>query len=194
MSHPLRVLGFQKSSKVNGPGDRAVLHLQGCTLACKGCFNPESHPHTGGDVREVDELAQALADAATDGVTISGGEPFQQLPGLVELLEALCVRGVDSIVVFTGYTLAELQSLDGASAALDCIDLLIAGRYDATQHINDSVLASANQQLHALTSAHTPEEVGELVGEVEITISSDGNVTMTGFPPPELRRAVKRME
>jgi anaerobic ribonucleoside-triphosphate reductase activating protein len=39
--------GFLGASRVNGPGMRAVLYFQGCSLRCKSCWNPKSHPFTG---------------------------------------------------------------------------------------------------------------------------------------------------
>lgn len=194
MSEParLRVHGLIADSAVNGPGRRAVAHLQGCTLGCPSCFNPASHPHAGGTWWAADDLADRLAADAVDGVTISGGEPFQQVAGLAALLAALRARGVDSIVVFTGYDLDELDRQDGAAAALEHIDLLVAGRYDPTQPVPGSITASANQRVHHLTARHAADGLG-VEGDVEITIRPDGTVVMTGFPPAGLRRAVRRM-
>ena len=39
--------GFVSASRVNGPGLRAVIYFQGCTLGCRDCWNPDSHPFSG---------------------------------------------------------------------------------------------------------------------------------------------------
>ena len=39
--------GFVRGSRVNGPGLRAVVYFQGCTLGCRSCWNAESHPFIG---------------------------------------------------------------------------------------------------------------------------------------------------
>jgi anaerobic ribonucleoside-triphosphate reductase activating protein len=140
----------------------------------------------------VAELAGQLALDAVDGVTISGGEPFQQVEELTALCAELRARGVESILVFSGYTLDEIQTLAGGAAVLGKIDAVIAGRYQAKEAIGDSILASSNQRLHLLTQRHTADEF-ECGGAVEITIAPDGQVTMTGFPSAGLARAVQKM-
>ena len=38
---------FVSGSRVNGPGLRAVVYFQGCTLGCRDCWNPETHAFAG---------------------------------------------------------------------------------------------------------------------------------------------------
>ncbi len=124
-----------------------------------------------------------------DGVTVSGGEPFQQPEALAALVRALRDAGVDSVLVFTGYTLDEL---DGAS--LEGIDVLVAGRYDPTRAVDGvPLLSSDNQRLHLLTSRHGKEDIDLGGGNLEITITPAGDVRVTGFPPTSLRRAVEKL-
>jgi anaerobic ribonucleoside-triphosphate reductase activating protein len=52
----LRVHHFLPLSYANGPGRRAVLWVQGCTLGCPGCFNPETHRNRGGEQVTIDDL------------------------------------------------------------------------------------------------------------------------------------------
>ncbi|MBI2299030.1 MAG: radical SAM protein [Armatimonadetes bacterium] len=56
----LRVHARLARSRANGPGCRAVIWVQGCTLGCLGCFNPQTHPGEGGVVERVDELVAWL--------------------------------------------------------------------------------------------------------------------------------------
>ncbi len=193
----LQVAGVLLGSTVNGPGRRNVLHLQGCTLGCRGCFNPGTHDASAGSREPFEGVANALvpAGAEVQAITISGGEPFQQLDGLVALLRELRRRRVDSIVVFSGYSMAELEVMTGAAAALAEIDVLVAGRYEASEATGLGLCASRNQRAHLLTHRHTLEELqlGEAAA-VEITILPDGNVIMSGFPSPALRRAVAALD
>ena len=188
----IRVHSLLAQSEVNGPGQRAVVHFQGCDLNCQGCFNPETHGVESGLMWSAAELAAHVAGSAIDGVTVSGGEPFQQLDGLIALCLALRERGVDSILVFTGYALAEIEALPRGAEALAQIDVLVAGRFDATQTQAASILSSANQQLKLLSTRHSMDEFSE-GGEVEIVIAPDGTVTLTGFPSAGLRRSVRKM-
>ncbi len=90
----IRLHHFLPTSRANGPGLRAVIWLQGCTLGCPGCFNPQTHSKKGGDWVSVDQLfSQVMAlQSEIQGVTISGGEPLQQMRPLLKLLQRLRVR------------------------------------------------------------------------------------------------------
>src|SRR5258708_28309176 len=72
--------GFVAHSRVNGPGVRAVVYFQGCSLGCASCWNPATHTFVG-PPREVHDVAEQVAAAhrthTIDGVTFSGGEPMQ---------------------------------------------------------------------------------------------------------------------
>src|SRR5262245_4720155 len=75
----LRIHARTESSRVNGPGCRAVIWLQGCSLDCEKCWNPKTHPPAAGDEVGVSELV-AWTDtlwrqSAISGLTLSGGEP-----------------------------------------------------------------------------------------------------------------------
>lgn len=181
-------------TRVNGPGRRAMVHLQGCTLGCPGCFNPETHTTDLGDLRGIASLVAELLAHEPEGITVSGGEPFQQPHALARLLAALRAAGVDSVLIFTGFSLTELEAMPEAQRALAHTDVLVAGRYQVKEPIEGHpLLSSANQRLHLLTGRHHATEVA-LTDQVEITIRPNGDVTMTGFPTPALRRALKTLD
>ncbi len=84
----LRVHAIEPLSYANGPGPRSVLWVQGCSLGCRGCFNQATHDPSAGESMAVEEAAKRLTrHAGIEGVTISGGEPFQQALPLALLLE-----------------------------------------------------------------------------------------------------------
>ena len=118
-------------SRANGPGNRNVVWFQGCTLDCPGCFNPQTHAANSGKKISADKLGTLLlgSPGENDGITISGGEPFQQPEGLLELLQYLKERQSPPILVFSGYTLKEIQNDPARSACLPYIDALICGRF-----------------------------------------------------------------
>jgi anaerobic ribonucleoside-triphosphate reductase activating protein len=39
------------ASRANGPGQRAVVFFQGCTVGCAGCWNPRTHPFHGAEIK-----------------------------------------------------------------------------------------------------------------------------------------------
>lgn len=172
-------------SAANGPGERYVLWVQGCTLACPGCWNPDTWPRVRRDERALDEVEREILSVSDiEGVTFTGGEPFLQAPALAALASRMRVHGL-SVVVFTGYDLEELRSA-AARSLLAVTDVLITGRYIAAQRTIDLPLrGSANQHLHLLTDRYTMS--GRMAPPAcEVHIGSDGGLTWTGFPPAEL--------
>ena len=79
MASDLRISGVEPESIVDGPGFRYVIFTQGCPHHCPGCHNPESHDPNGGKEMTVEEVAaELLKNPLTDGLTLSGGDPFAQ--------------------------------------------------------------------------------------------------------------------
>lgn len=180
----LRLHQFLPSSRANGPGLRAVLWVQGCTLNCPGCFNPLTHPQNGGQWAFVEDLVAQICAVgdSIEGVTISGGEPFQQADAILALLQGLRAATNLSVVVFTGFTWEEVQRLPQASALLACIDILIAGRYDANQRLAHSLLGSANKTAHFLSQRYTAADLAD-VPAGEIILMPDGDILISGIDP-----------
>src|ERR1700675_921235 len=89
------VHGFVPVSRANGPGRRAVLWFQGCTLNCPGCWNQASLPFEGtttdaADGSDIIQRVLALHHAGEiEGLTFPGGEPMQQASSVLDLIEKL---------------------------------------------------------------------------------------------------------
>jgi len=180
-----RVHAVEVGSRANGPGARFVVWLQGCTLGCAGCFNPATHPAAGPEVA-IAELAERMASARVEGLTLSGGEPMQQPDAAIALLDAARALGL-STVMFSGYAIDELRALPGGPDALARLDVLIDGRYVAGERLATGLRGSANQRLHLLTSRYSRAEV-EATPVAEIRIGRAGEVVLTGVDPLKLRR------
>ncbi len=140
-----------------GPGNRLVIWTRGCKRHCPGCANPELWDTAGAKNISPADLFQITAnihrETPADGITISGGDPFDQLPQLLEYLE-LCRTlrpAVDDILVYTGADFDILsQSLDPETLRRihSNIDVLIDGPYIEEQNFSDLVLrGSANQRI-----------------------------------------------
>lgn len=168
-------------SAVNGPGERFVLWVQGCPLACEGCWNPETWPFARRDLRDVDALAaEILATEGIEGVTFSGGEPFAQAAALAALATRLRAAGL-SIFVFTGYEREELTHA-AHRALLGVTDVLVTGRYRAEAREEGLVWrGSRNQQVHFLTERYDASALADAPVS-EVYLDADGTVRMTGFP------------
>jgi len=119
-------------SKVNGPGVRFAIWLQGCPLRCEGCINKEFWANEPNQLIRVPDLFKMILDAPNvEGVTYSGGEPFEQAEGLYMLSSLLKARGL-SIMAYSGYNYEELMnSADGSKKQLlSMLDILVDGRYE----------------------------------------------------------------
>ena len=186
----LRINCFLPLSHANGPGARAVIWVQGCTLGCPGCFNPQTHPPDGGELVAVDDLFGRIAalGKAIEGISVSGGEPMQQPLPLLTLLRRVRQETSLSVLVFTGYTWEEIQRRSAARALLACVDVLVAGRYDdsqglAPENVNERFLrSSANQTVHLLTDRYRMDDLRS-VPTAEVIITVEGEVVVSGVDP-----------
>jgi anaerobic ribonucleoside-triphosphate reductase activating protein len=117
-----------------------------------------------------------------EGVTVSGGEPLQQLTALSALVSRVKRLKHISVIVLTGYTWQEVQRMPRAKDLLLNVDVLIAGRYKAAERVAEGLRGSGNKTVHLLTSRYTIEDLKE-VPPAEIIVGPGGEVTLTGVDP-----------
>jgi anaerobic ribonucleoside-triphosphate reductase activating protein len=188
----ISVAATRERSMREGPGIRYVIWVQGCSLKCKGCFNPHFWSQHGGSIKDVDSLLQDVIAARIkfpeiEGVTFLGGEPFEQAESLAELSKKLHKQNF-SIMVFSGYTLAELKDRRSSEYEtrlnfLSSIDLLVDGRYQQDNvDIDRPWVGSKNQEFHFLTERYSEETLFESVNDgLEITVLKSGEVQINGW-------------
>ena len=182
----LRIHQFLPRSQVNGPGIRSVIWLQGCSLACKGCFNPETHSFQKGAFISIEDLLNQIRMIKDiEGITISGGEPLQQRQSLVPFLKELKQRMNLSVVLFSGYSWVEIQNMPEANEILTNIDVLIAGRYIESLRIAKDLKGSSNKTVHFLTSRYSLTDFVNIPAS-EIIITPEGKIFMSGIEPLQL--------
>jgi anaerobic ribonucleoside-triphosphate reductase activating protein len=123
-----------------------------------------------------------VKNANCDGVTITGGDPLEQPEELLELLKLLYSLDLrKGIILFTGYTIDEINNLGGVvKECLGYIDLLIDGRFEDTNKISSSLKGSGNQQFFYFSSKIKEDEV-LFDQEVELHLRDD-ILLATGFP------------
>ena len=130
----IRLAGVANDSIVDGPGIRFTIFVQGCTRRCKGCHNPQTHDFNGGYESSTEELLQKiLSNPLLDGVTFSGGEPFEQAEALYDLGKKLSEKGYN-IITYTGYTFEYLiqnaNEKNFYKELLSVTDFLIDGEFE----------------------------------------------------------------
>lgn len=170
-------------SEVNGPGRRTVFWVQGCPFNCPGCFNGPAREQKEGRLYSIKELLEKIPGNTT-GITLSGGEPFQQAIGLALFCNEVKKRGL-SVMIYTGHLLEELRMnrRPGFKELLARTDILIDGRYEKETPPNCSWAGSGNQRVHFLTERYKEYEnsIKNRNPGREILITPEGNVIFTGF-------------
>jgi anaerobic ribonucleoside-triphosphate reductase activating protein len=133
----------------------------------------------------VKQLAGQICHSATDGLTIVGGEPLEQLKELNCLLDELAALGyAGDIIIFSGFNWSEIKADAGKLGLVKRCDLLIAGPYKQSLAPDSRKwIGSRNQTLHFFSDEfnHLKDRWPQHKKEIEIHISN-GQVSINGFP------------
>ena len=129
----LRIADTIQDSIVDGPGFRFVVFTQGCLRHCPECHNPNTWDPAGGKEVTVDSLYKTLsANPLTDGLTLSGGEPYLQAAACAELAQKAKSGGFN-VWCYSGYTFEEILEISktdpGFKALIEATDVLIDGMF-----------------------------------------------------------------
>lgn len=117
LSKVINIYGTAPGSIVDGPGIRYGVFMQGCSHHCPDCHNPKSQPHSGGRQMTVQQILDEFdAQDSCAGVTLSGGEPFEQAEAVAELAQAFKEKGTN-VWVYSGYLFDDLIAIAGGSQA-----------------------------------------------------------------------------
>ncbi len=183
---PLRISRLEPETRALGPGQRAVVWFQGCTLSCGGCIAASMNAAPPMLRTTPRALADWILSTGIDGFTLSGGDPFDQpLDALAELLEIVRSESPLGAMVYTGRTLSQLQCLDDPNAlrCLRAIDILVDGPY--IEELNDGLgwRGSSNQVVHVIGPRSAGAEAGAVTTrKLELRVAPNGLVSFTGLP------------
>lgn len=182
----LQVHRFIPTTKVEGPGIRACIQVQGCPIHCLGCAVPFTWAEDGGVTLEVGQLAeQILQGPEVEGVTFLGGEPFAQARALAKLGNILKKEGL-TVMTFTGFLIEKLMSSgnDDYLSLLAVTDLLIDGPFQRDRlDTSRPWVGSSNQRYHFLSDRylHLQEQLTEIPNRLEVRLAPDGRVMVNGL-------------
>ena len=179
---------------VLGPGRRIGLWVQGCTIGCHGCVSQDTWPSDPSKtiaVRDLLAWCKRVASAGLDGITISGGEPFQQPEGLRALLEGLhawrrAAKLDFDLLCYSGYPLKTLERKHAKLLAL--LDAVIPEPY--VDHLPQGHVwrGSSNQPLVPLSErgraryADHVDATSDATGKRMQAAIEGGRVWMIGIP------------
>jgi anaerobic ribonucleoside-triphosphate reductase activating protein len=164
LNRPLQLSRVHFPVTTLGPGQRLGIWFQGCSIRCSGCISAD----TWGPGRTVVDVATLLEQVApwlaqADGITISGGEPFDQFDALLQMLVGLRQRTAADILVYSGHPLETLQPM--LDQARDLIDAVISDPY-----LEHAALAG-------LARTSTPADKA-----LDLMFDATGTVWMAGIP------------
>lgn len=144
----------------NGLGCRTVLFVSGCRNACKGCFQPQTWAFDYGkefDEKVQKEILDSLAPAYVQGLTLLGGEPFEEenqkelLPFVRKVKERYPKK---NIWAFTGYIYDKdlipggRKYTEDTDELLSLIDILVDGPFrEEEKDITLKFRGSRNQRV-----------------------------------------------
>ena len=170
--------------KTLGPGDRIGIWVAGCKKDCPSCISPEMKDPSYGRMIEVSALTEMLREqiGTAGGVTISGGEPFDQAEALAELISIL-FPFCEDIIVFSGYTLSELRERKDPSvdSVLSKIGMLVDGPYVEALNDGTGMRGSSNQQFHVFRHPEIYQKPEAWERKLQVVVYGD-KIDSMGIP------------
>ena len=102
-----QINSIETSGMVDGPGIRVVIFMQGCTLRCLYCHNPETWGKNGNFEMTPSQVVEKVKKyknyfGKDGGVTFSGGEPLFQKDFLLETLKQCKKEGIHTAIDTAG--------------------------------------------------------------------------------------------
>lgn len=166
-------------TEAEGPGCRTAIWTQGCSRHCKGCFLPMTWNHETRFTYTPANIIKHIDDDI-EGITVLGGEPFEQSDDLLELLHHAKQRNL-STIVFTGYTYSDLKNqLAEMNVFQKYIDVLVDGFYDETSRNFDvPMIGSLNQKFYFFSDKYHLKDFPS--NKIEVHISKNGAVRFSGM-------------
>lgn len=182
-----------------GPGRRVGIWLQGCSIRCPGCISADTWP-AGPGLTTVDAVVEALLPwlPEAEGITVSGGEPFDQPEALKVLLRELRGLTPADILVYSGHPFDALTGWLRENPGL--VDALISEPYDENAAQTLALRGSDNQRIHFLTELGSARfasfERPALPDDrrFDVMFDADGTVWLAGIPArDDIRRLRETM-
>jgi anaerobic ribonucleoside-triphosphate reductase activating protein len=170
-----------------GPGQRLGIWFQGCSIRCPGCISADTWATDKGKTtleRLLEQIGSWLSQA--DGITVSGGEPFDQPDALLFLLASLRERTTGDILVYSGYPIEHLEPI--LLKARGQIDVLISDPFQIDETHARPLRGSDNQRMHLLTELGRKKfcayerPLTESDKSLDVMFDEDGSAWFAGIP------------
>ena len=144
----LNCAGIIKESFVDGVGIRYTIFVQGCPHHCHGCHNPQTWSFDVTNDIDIEQIINEISnDPLLDGVTFSGGEPFEKIEALTGIAKRVHKLGMN-VWSYSGYTFEQLLQDKYRRKLLEHIDVLVDGKFMIEQRdISLRFRGSRNQRI-----------------------------------------------
>lgn len=183
----MNISHIEENCLIYGPGIRYVIWTQGCSIKCKGCWNKETWSFKENNLKSTSELYNDILKVKKlEGITILGGEAFDQYDELLNLVKKIR-RTELSIILYTGYSIKELKN-SNKTDIFNLIDVLITGRYEEDKrNINSGgLVGSYNQEIFFYSKKYSKNDLVEL-NESEVSIDENGKISIYGYETEDLK-------
>ena len=182
----LNLAAFYPLATHLGPGQRALVWLQGCRKKCSGCVTPEMQEVVERDFVSVRVLANRIISLDNcEGITLIGGEPFLQYLALAVFINLMKKSG-KTVMIYTGYIYEDLLKLrkEEINQILNNTDILVDGSYLKEQDHGEMWRGSANQRILFLSERYREWKWVREARRRETTIhyGEDGKYVILGIP------------
>lgn len=160
----IKVAGVVEESIVDGPGIRFVVFVQGCNHKCIGCHNEHSQDFNAGEYMSISAIVKKVKEnPLLDGITLSGGEPFEQADSVSKLAEKLKSLGYN-VITYSGYTYEEIQKKAltdrGFLRLIENTDILIDGKFELEKrNLRLNFRGSENQRIIDLVATRKNKKI-----------------------------------
>lgn len=184
----MNISHIEENCLIYGPGIRYVIWTQGCSIKCKGCWNKETWSFKEKKLKSTSELYNDILKVKKlEGITILGGEAFDQYDELLNLVKKIRETKL-SIILYTGYSLKELKEIK-KTEIFNFIDVLITGRYEEDKrNINSGgLVGSYNQETLFYSKKYSKRDLVEL-NESEVSIDENGKISIYGYETEDLKK------
>ena len=142
---------IRKYDIANGEGIRTTIFVIGCTHKCPECFNQEYQDFSAGSLwtnKETKQVIEYLNDDQVKGLTLLGGEPFQNTKDLTEIVKEIKKHSNKDIWIYSGYTYEDILDDPDKKKLLDLCDVLVDGLFiNKLKNLKLKFRGSSNQRI-----------------------------------------------
>lgn len=191
----IRISWYTESTTCLGPSERFALWLQGCQRNCTGCISKENQNLQSGQIITIKEIADIILSCRdTEGITISGGEPFYQADKLCILLDIIKrSRPEYGVIIYTGFLFNQLKQSNEVfidKLIENYTDILIDGPYLPEYDDDLGLRGSSNQRIISLTD-HYSDRMDMYInpsGRKSSVLLSEKKTQMVGIPSAAVKK------